>query len=276
MRRYPVTLAELEAAMGESWLRRARSRTERFRQAGRYDEPSGIWSEIKGVYVALQDGKCAYCERKIGTDPAYAAESDLEHFRPKARVQEWDGAPGGAEAKGYYLLAYHPFNYAMACIRCNRGLKLDRFPVAGVRILDGEDPVALRSEAPLLLYPIGDVDDDPAELISFVGYAAVPAGDDVRARVTIAFFRLGAEAERDDDLVMERARVVRVLYMANLLLRAGTMVREFRDEIAFAQSPAAPHSRCAACYQQVCERDWVQAELLFGAAGDFLRSKGLL
>lgn len=261
MRRYAVTQAELEGRMGEAWLARARARTERFRRVGRYDEAGGIWSEVKGVYVGLQHGKCAYCERRIGKDPVYAGELDVEHYRPKSE---------------YHLLAYHPLNYAVACIRCNRGLKRDEFPVAGVRMREGDDPAAMRAEEPLLLYPIGDIDEDPADVISFVGYAAVPVRESVRARATIAFFRLGAEAERDDDLVMERARLVRSLYMANLLLRAGTMVKAFEDEIAFAQSAAAPHSRCAACYQQVCEKNWAEAELLFAAAGEFLQSKGLL
>jgi hypothetical protein len=261
MRRYAITQADLEAAIGDRWLRRARERTERFRQAGRYEEEAAIWSEVKGVYVQLQHGKCAYCERRIGTDPVYAGELDVEHYRPKS---------------GFYLLAYHPLNYAVACIRCNRGLKRDEFPVAGTRMWDGEDPRAMGAERPLLVYPIGEVDEDPAELITFVGYAAVPAGSSERGRRTIEFFRLGAEAERYDDLVTERALVVRALYTANKLLREGWMVSEFEDEIAFAQSPAALHSRCAACYQRICGSEWAQAKLLFRAAGDFLRSRGLL
>ena len=43
MRRYAITQADLEAAIGDRWLRRARERTERFRQAGRYEEALSLF-----------------------------------------------------------------------------------------------------------------------------------------------------------------------------------------------------------------------------------------
>jgi hypothetical protein len=52
MIRYSVKVSELKALIKQlslSWLDRALARTERFRQASKYDERSSIWSEIVGV-----------------------------------------------------------------------------------------------------------------------------------------------------------------------------------------------------------------------------------
>ena len=53
MIRYMVTEQDLRDAIEAAkpgWLDRAKSRTEQFVVAGRYDESSGIWSEIKQIY----------------------------------------------------------------------------------------------------------------------------------------------------------------------------------------------------------------------------------
>jgi hypothetical protein len=54
MIRYMVTEQDLRDAIEAAkpgWLDRAKSRTEQFVVAGRYDESSGIWSEIKQIYI---------------------------------------------------------------------------------------------------------------------------------------------------------------------------------------------------------------------------------
>ena len=124
MIRYPVTEAELEQrvdAAVASWRSRAATRTARFIAAGGYDESSSIWSEIKPVFMKLQNDKCAYCERQLASaDSGGAVEHDLEHFRPKSSVVVWpDGAgvsfaTGTASPAGYFWLAYHLLNYSVA------------------------------------------------------------------------------------------------------------------------------------------------------------------
>jgi len=149
---YPISRATLQALIEEEkpgWLKNTAKRTESFRQQGRYQEKSSNWSKIKPVYMALQGGsKCAYCERKMESIDYGKGEQDVEHFRPKGRVRPWkipqrlrdlgieiSEVPG--EDHGYYLLPYHPFNYAASCKPCNSALKSDYFPIAGTYQLKG-------------------------------------------------------------------------------------------------------------------------------------------
>ena len=135
MIRYTITEAELVRRVDASvptWRKRASDRTTRFQIAGRYDEKSAIWSEIKSVFSDLQYDKCAYCERKLADpDDGGSVEHDLEHYRPKSSVEAWPDAAkfsfhtGGADTGGYYWLAYHLLNYAVACKKCNSGFKLN-------------------------------------------------------------------------------------------------------------------------------------------------------
>jgi|SRR5262245_654869 len=179
MIRYPITLAELAARVDSErpgWQGRARDRTDGFIAAGQYSESSGSWSEIKAVYMTLQHDKCLYCERKLASPPYGTIEHDLEHFRPKSRVRAWppESSPftftfrtGAASATGYFWLAYHLFNYGTACKACNSPLKSDYFPVPAGRGNVPADPAALTAaEAPFLIYPIGDMDEDPETLMS--------------------------------------------------------------------------------------------------------------
>jgi hypothetical protein len=90
MIRYPVTEQQLIDAINQlapNWLADVAARTARFRQAGRYNEESGVWSRIKDVYLALQHDKCAYCERRLAGSPEGRIEHDVEHYRPKSEVK---------------------------------------------------------------------------------------------------------------------------------------------------------------------------------------------
>jgi len=212
-------------------------------------------------------------------------EQDVEHFRPKKNVKAWtapdeilaDGivptVPPGAG--GYYLLPYHPFNYAASCKPCNSVLKRDWFPVAGAYDLNGDDPVALQGEDPLLIYPIGDFDTDPEDLITFHGVspqANAPGGiDRHRALVTIAFFNLDNHSQRKN-LLRERAMVIVTLFrlLKDLSDDQGDVVaRQLADNI---ESAKAPHAACARSFRRLHQSDPVEAEVLYDAAADFVNS----
>lgn len=269
---YPVDPAELIARIEKEkpgWLERARIRKEEYAKAGMYTEGSEFWGDIKGVYIALQHEKCAYCEMKLA-GKAYAAKvHEVEHFRPKSRLRAWPGdikrlkgykapcATGGASAGGYYLHAYNPFNYAIACTRCNSSLKSDYFPVRGTRNFHDDDAGLMRSEDPLLVYPIAGLDTDPAELITFVGVLAVPVHASgpayERAEVTIRFFDLNHE-----DLTTRRAEVIASLYLAlrgrELAVDAAD-IADFGDGIARYLSPATGFSACAAAFHALYKKN---------------------
>ena len=181
MIRVPVTKEQLEASIeaeNSRWLERAKTKTKELE-----DDPNleitSIWSPIKPVYMTLQNSKCIFCEKEIEPQPI---EQDVEHFRPKNNVKRWhvpqwmeeeedihvQQPQTGSEA-GYRLLAYHPLNYAAACKTCNSSRKRDYFPIAGPRRSDSKTPTRMGAEKAYLLYPLGDLDDDPEELIEFHG-----------------------------------------------------------------------------------------------------------
>jgi len=176
--------------------------------------------EIKKALAQLFHGKCAYCEtRYAATQPV-----DVEHFRPKAGVDE-DSAH-----LGYYWLAASWDNLLPSCIDCNRErsqeilvassadneepktreLKLgkgNRFPLAtGSARAQSPDDVVV--EIPLLLDPCRD---SPEEELEFTDDGIVrpkagsgPFGE--KARFSIEVYGLNRTG-----LVFNRLEVLRLL-----------------------------------------------------------------
>jgi hypothetical protein len=289
---YPVTLSDLERKIEDEstgWLRRARARTEDFRSTGKYEEKRSIWSEVKPVYMRLQgDCKCAYCERKLEPLDFGKGEQDVEHFRPKGSIKRWRVpkslsqtgiafAPTPGRGKGYYLLPYHPFNYAAACIPCNRALKRDYFPIAGTYDLGNDDPVAMAAERPFLIYPIGDFDDRPEDLIEFYGVsprAVAAAGHERdRALVTIEFFRL--DDIKRKNLIRDRAFIIMMLYpQLERMSGTGSAAEKRAAEklVTRLTSPDAAHTNCAASFVRLFRSDQAEARQIADRATDLITS----
>ena len=93
-----------------------------------------LYKQCKDDIVRLFHGKCAYCEQKIlnvapdGRVGQLNQPGDIEHFRPKGRVTDINGALVYCKSSpnhlhpGYYWLAYDPLNLLLACETCNRPL----------------------------------------------------------------------------------------------------------------------------------------------------------
>lgn len=290
---YRIARAELERrieAYRQGWLNRASQRTDHFRALRKYEETGSIWSEVKAVYMELQGGsKCAYCERKLESVTYGKGEQDIEHFRPKGKVVEWSpsaallaegvqitAVPDGPS--GYFLLPYDLFNYSAACDPCNSILKRNYFPIAGERQCNGAEPEKLMDEKPLLLYPIGDFDDDPETLIRFHGIApqAVKADghDRHRGLVTIEIFRLDDAAR--GNLRRERAMIISLLYPQLEILRDQTVRAKHPAAVRIIEgctSASAPHTNCARSFRRLYDRDPDEAREIFEAAGQLIHSK---
>ncbi len=273
MIRYQISRSKLEEAIEEEkpgWLEEARRKTEAFRQAGEFNEPDGenSWGDIKAVYMRLQKNKCIYCERKLESEQYGKIEHDVEHYRPKNPVKAWpskkmkrvyDFPTGNASAKGYYLLSYNQLNYATACKTCNTPLKLNYFPIAGSRINDSDDFERLKRESPYLIYPVGDLDENPENLITFEGVLPVPkmkrGHRHRRARVTIDFFALDIREE----LLKMRARIILSVWLAYKSLNNQSADAEDRDTaqsiINIALSPESDHTNCARSFHNLCQQD---------------------
>ncbi|HHW4126284.1 TPA: hypothetical protein ACUU9N_003212 [Yersinia enterocolitica] len=132
--------------------------------------------DIVAALEHLFHGKCAYCESKyISTQ-----KMDVEHYRPKGKVNESQGHPG------YWWLALEWENLLPSCTDCNRRrgqksytLQADgtivfaddtenagkecAFPVSGIYRAQGSQD-DLNHEVPLLLNPC---DHDPDDHLSW-------------------------------------------------------------------------------------------------------------
>jgi len=273
MIRYPVTLVELERRVDEKdsrWRRKAKRRLANFKKDKKYNEKSGIWSDIKRVYMDLQYRKCAYCEKQLEGGKYGVIEHDVEHFRPKSSVEAWPlgeraeklkytFATGEKSARGYYLLSYHLLNYCTACKSCNTPLKKNYFPVSQKRgEIDADSPEKLSGEEPFLIYPIGDIDSDPEDLITFQGVVAVPkvksGQKNRRAQVTIDFFDLNGDRELD------RQRAEQILILAPQLQnaeqpRSPAELEKALKVIEMMQQPWVPHANCVRAFLKLWHHD---------------------
>jgi len=282
MIRYNTSLAKLRTLVRNSegarddWLDEAERRTEEFRNKGEYVESSSIWSEVKPVYMELQNDKCAYCEQKLEGGARGRIQHDLEHFRPKGKVRAWPTKKlqkklkytfktGDAMSPGYFLLAYNLLNYCASCKTCNSPLKSDYFPIAGNRMTGKDDPKAYKGEEPDLIYPLGKVDADPATIITFDGIVAVPKFGSGkrhrRARVTIDFFELNGR----EPLRVERAFLIDLLVQQMRIVESrasGIIQKDAKETRDLLLSPGAPHSSCLDAFAKLWASDRPRAESL--------------
>lgn len=277
MIRYSTPFADIEKAVNRekpTWHKRAAARTQLFTQSGGYADKqtvkgkdkklSDFWGDVKPVFMALQYGKCIFCETPLEAGKKGLIQWDLEHFRPKGNVRMWkppnpDGYNfplGDAMPGGYYLLAYHLGNYAAACKTCNSPYKSDYFPIAGKRVIGGASPEACQLEQAYLIYPLGNTAEDPEEHITFHGVKALPKNDSRRGQVMIDFFGLNR-----DGLQALRARWLRhTVWNALRLALQGDS-----DALKTSQwllSPAAPYSSCVRSFIHLYETEPTLAQSL--------------
>ena len=258
-------------------------------------EPVAVdWASVKYLFMAIQNEKCAYCERKLAArGSGGAAEHDLEHFRTKNPVKSWsapaeiDFEVGEAYDSGYYWLAFHLLNYCTACKKCNTGFKSNYFPVAGTRLRPPEvpSPRTMRSEKPLLLYPLGTIDDDPENVLRFRGLAACPpfmdpalphkeqqdAHRNKRARTIIAFFALN----KRDELLWGRAEKLRELEKSFAQINSGDpeAAENAQADIRRLTDGFSEHTACVRAMIRLYRQDVKTARLYFAAVRAYLDSK---
>jgi len=280
-----ITKAHLESLIENhkpGWIQRATDRTEEYKLAGKVTPKSHIWSEIKEVLMKIQGNKCAFCERELEGVAYGKGAIDVEHFRPKNNVRKWKvsqeyeklGIPLTAPQKnvgGYYLLTYNIMNYTIACGPCNQAIKSDIFPILGAYNTKMEDPISESSdEKPLLIYPIGNIDQDCEELIEFVG--AVPKTksnkeeDFRRGITTIQFFSL-SDANTRGILFKERSELIVIL---GALLIGIPVNGQSEAIIQKFMSDTSKHANCARSFVRLFNTNPVKAKTIFEEAKSFL------
>ena len=241
------------------------------------------WSDVKAVWRNLQRHKCAFCERPLPEEFG-ALEVDVEHFRPKAECSQW-GSRSGLPAPqfdfpvhvgrsgGYYWLAYDPWNYCATCKTCNSPLKGTRFPILGATGNEGDRAATLlEKEIPVLPYPVGDMDDDPEDLVAFTGLVAGPKGNQQqrqRGQATVEFLQLNGR----EDLKRGRATQLVSIWAQLVKERAGDddAKQEVDDALV---STRRPFASCVRSFIRLARADWARAEKLYAAVHAYHRSVG--
>lgn len=297
MIRYAITVQALNTAIAAedpNWRNRTRQRTAACRRAKKFKGVAD-WSPIKAAYVKLQHSKCCYCEKRLEEETYGLGEHDVEHFRPKSAVRDWLTAAirkeigmlpkesrNQASKRGYYLLAYHPLNYAAACRTCNSSLKGSHFPILGRRRVTGAHPHLLQtSERPLLIYPVSDIDEDPEQLIRFEGIVAIPVAASVdrerhlRARGTIRFFHLNTGAGREL-LVRDRAEVIDSAWKSLRIIALNAdqqEVAEAKADLVRMNKPSQPHANCVRSFLRLYQQDANRARAIWLDVKMYLKSQ---
>src|SRR6478672_145109 len=174
---------------------------ENFAQESRQERlkfDSSILFPIKGDLLKLCNGKCAYCESKLGV----ISDGDIENFRPKSGARGF--SPSEYAPTHYWWLAFEWENLLIACQLCNQKYKRDYFPLENesFRSRIGATGDELLSEQALLIDPSLE---DPAKHIEFdeSGYARELSK---KGKVTIEVLRLNRI-----ELVERRLNSVRLL-----------------------------------------------------------------
>lgn len=260
------------------WIKRAKERTEEYKIAQKVTHTKHIWSEIKEVLMNLQGNKCAFCERELEGITYGKGSIDVEHFRPKNNIRHWKASKEYMALKipittpeknagGYYLLTYNLMNYTIACGPCNQAIKSDIFPILGVYNTVMEDPTTESSnEKPLLIYPIGNTDQDCEELIEFIG--AIPVtkiftGKDYqRGITTIEFFSLG-DANTRGILFKERCEL---LILLGVFLLNNSSNDHSEQIIRNLISDKSKHANCARSFVRLVDTDSRKAREIYDEA----------
>lgn len=153
--------------------------------------------DIRRPLWEWQSGNCCYCERRRDL----RREPDVEHFRPKARI---DGVLG----PGYWWLAYEWTNLFFACKTCNQEFKKNAFP------LESGPRARLHDRLPLERPTLVDLAiEDPEPLIGYCWIVrpeplAKPVGLDADGRGNRIIQILGLDRS---NLNQERGRLISLL-----------------------------------------------------------------
>jgi hypothetical protein len=293
MIRIEVADSDLVAAIEgkkKGWIKAAETKLKAARKAGKVGDKDGIWSEIKEVFILLQEFKCIYCESPMPKVESTSADKvavvyDVEHYRPKNRVTPWltaeviarrpavqayQAAVASGAPAGYLRLAFDPFNYVVSCKVCNSSYKADRFPIH----VDGKPNsratkrASLDStEKPLLLFPFGENGDDPDAYIGFDGPTVVRRNgtdyESLRSQVVVDFFE-------------GRCMLIQLLW-PQLECRSSGDEEEKRSAEAYLkvieEDSRFPHTACGRAFIELHGRDRSLARAWYRAAVRYLTSK---
>lgn len=168
----------------------------------------------------------------------HVAPGDVEHYRPKAAVQQSREAP--VERPGYYWLCYEWENLLFSCGICNGEHKRSLFPLRDPAKRARSPRAKLSAEEPLLVHP---AEEEPEHLVGYRREYAYAIDGAPRADVTInAVLRLNdrpplLERRRDHLAHVRRLQEIASLPDVPPALRAEAqawLARSVADDAEFA------------------------------------------
>lgn len=193
--------------------------------------------------------KCAYCE----TDTSAGAPFQVEHFRPKAKIED------DINHKGYYWMAYEWSNLTLGCSSCNNA-KRNHFPIIGTRINDpllGIDGLPenvylqlnsdiLKNEGPILLNPEIDIVENH---FIFTPDGKIVGLDD-RGKITIEKLKLNRKRlvfwrkKIIDDYISEFKSILEDFLNKTIdVKKCRYAIKKVLGRITLQQEPQRPYSR---------------------------------
>ena len=217
-----------------------------------YDQGTGTFSfdsriyaheTVKETLVAMQHGKCCFCEAKI----LHVSYGDIEHYRPKAGYQQDRSGP--LHKPGYYWLAYSWDNLLLSCTLCNQQYKKNLFPLLHPekRALSHHDNIT--AEQPLLINPTVV---NPQDYIGFRAEIPYAINGNAYGKTTITVLGL----DRDNLNEARRTKLAEIATLFDLIILAnnGTdpelqaLAGEARKKLDDDMSPTAEYSAMVRSY----------------------------
>ena len=232
-------ISRLGAKGNIAWWRKAYKQYNWAIKNKKHDAKNEYWSSIKTAYINLQYSKCIYCEKPLAIGRGENIDYDMEHYRPKSRVEPWPdtvvqkrmglrSALKSGKAGGYPELAHHPLNFAASCKICNSPNKHDHFPIAGNSPLVETGIIRLNAaEKPFIPLPLGEWGEDPEMILDYDGFICIAKPGTApatirRAKVIIDFFELNLRP----DLLLGRATKVATVWDCLEECRAPNLAKD--------------------------------------------------
>jgi len=226
------------------------------------------WTPVKVHLENASNRKCWYTESK---NPGCL--NDVEHFRPKARVEDKQGAL----EYWYWFLAFDPTNYRLSCQFPNRlnanavlgatGGKGNKFPLlpASARAID---KAGVAGEKPVLLDPCVQSDTELLEFLPDGRPVLSPRfhGDLVAAeRVETSNLLLNLDFSTfNEDREQLYNKVKKLVERGDRYLAArSASIAAVQEDLLALIHPDEEYSKAAECYIR-CFRDrkWVEELIL--------------
>ncbi len=195
-------------------------------------------TEVRTALIERQHNKCCFSEARFVGD-----YSDVEHFRPKGRVDEYP--TNVSSYPGYYWIAYEWANLYLCKTRPNTSQKRNYFPLY-------KDDERNRShndsftESPKLIDP---GKEDPRKFIRFHLDEPISIDDDDRGKFNIDFFDL-RHSEFEEGRRTKLKFLTQIKKLIDKALSLGTPIDdpeivESLDLLRYAMSPEAEFSSMA-------------------------------